>query len=290
MLGLPQLDLFEVAAGLAAELGTGAAEVVRSEAGDADRRRRPLHHIPHRPVAQGLSDPAALADAPEQPAVLDPGRGLPGVDGLLDPQRNGYRPDAPSLPHQIGQDPAALPQLDRGHVQGREFLPAQGAADQQTEDAGVALAFQGRAVRYRQQLFGLLAGEPVAQASSLLPDVGHFGEARRLVDPEHAVRPSFRNQLAHRREPDVDGGSGETIHAGLPLLEERAAERPTGAEAEEIVERRRVAAPGGGRCHGIEHHLAQPGLGRGQGEDRLFPGLDRRQRREFGQSRDGGSP
>ena len=108
-----ELDLLEIATGFAAELGAGATEVMGAEALDPDLVGGPLDHIPDRPVAQGLAHPlTALPDRPEQPALLDTGRGLPDIDGLLDPERNRNRSDPPSLPHQIGHDPSALPLLN----------------------------------------------------------------------------------------------------------------------------------------------------------------------------------
>ena len=50
-----ELDLLEVAAVLAAELGAGAAQIVGAEALDADLLARPLDHRPDRPVGQGLA-------------------------------------------------------------------------------------------------------------------------------------------------------------------------------------------------------------------------------------------
>ena len=141
--GVPEqeLDLFEVTSSLAAELGAGAAEVVGSEALDPDLFGRPLHHIPDGPVAQALPDPlASLSNGSQEPALVDRGRGHPGVDPLLDPDRHGNRADASSLPFHITQDPAALPQLDGLDVERGELLAAQGAADQQCQDDVVALA------------------------------------------------------------------------------------------------------------------------------------------------------
>jgi hypothetical protein len=52
-----------------------------------------------------------------------------------------------------------------------------------------------------QQLFGLLAGQPVAQPGALLANVGDVGQAGGLFGPEHSVLPRLRDQLPHRGEP-----------------------------------------------------------------------------------------
>jgi hypothetical protein len=96
-----ELDVFEVAATPAAELGAGAAKVVRSEAFDADLLGCLLHHRPDRPGSQALPDPAVLADGAQKPALLHSGRRDPGVDPLLDPYRHGDGPDPAALAAEV---------------------------------------------------------------------------------------------------------------------------------------------------------------------------------------------
>jgi hypothetical protein len=69
-----ELDLLQVAAVPAAQLSAGATKVMGAEAFDADLPDRLLDHLPNRPVAQPLSDPAALADGAQQPALPQSGR------------------------------------------------------------------------------------------------------------------------------------------------------------------------------------------------------------------------
>jgi len=253
-----ELNLFEVTAGFAAQFRAGATEIVGAEALDPDLVRGLLDHIPDRPIAQGMAHPlAAFPDGAEQPALLDSGRGLPGVDPLLDPERNRNRADPSSLPDQIGQHPAALPQLDGLEVEGGELLPAEGAADQQCQDRVVAFALEGGTIGNGQQLFGLFPGEPVAQTGSLLPDVGDVAETGGLVNPEQPARPGFGDQLPHRRQPDVDGGRRQAVHRGSPLPEESPTERPAGQKAEQVVERMPVGEFRGGGGDRVEHPPAQ---------------------------------
>jgi hypothetical protein len=107
-----ELDLFQVAAAPATELGAGAAEVVGAEALDTDLLGRLLHHRPDRPVAQAITDPSALADRAQQPALLHSGRRDPGVDSLLDPDRHGDGADPAALAAEVFDHPAPLPHLD----------------------------------------------------------------------------------------------------------------------------------------------------------------------------------
>jgi hypothetical protein len=46
-----------------------------------------------------------------------------------------------------------------------------------------------------QQLFGLLAGQPVPQSSPLLADVGDVGQARGLLLSDHVGAPGLTHQL-----------------------------------------------------------------------------------------------
>jgi hypothetical protein len=80
-----ELDLFEVATALPAELGAGPAQVMRSELLDSNLLGRLLDYGPNRPVAQTLADFAALRDRSQQSALLKARGSDPGVDSLLDP-------------------------------------------------------------------------------------------------------------------------------------------------------------------------------------------------------------
>jgi hypothetical protein len=150
-------------------------------------------------------------------------------------------------------------------------VPAQGAADQQGQDDIAALAFQGGAVGDGQELLRLLAGKPVPQPSSLLPDVGDVGQAGRLLQSDHVVPPGLAHHLPDRREPDVDRRGGESIHARTPLHQQRPGERPADTEGEQVVERLGIVAPGVRRLDRVQDHLPQDRLGRGQGRGLLFP-------------------
>ena len=53
-----------------------------------------------------------------------------------------------------------------------QLVAPEGAAEQKRQDHVVAFALQRGAVGDRQQLFGVLAGQPVPQPGSLLANVG----------------------------------------------------------------------------------------------------------------------
>jgi len=85
---------------------------VGSEAFDTDLPGRLLDHRADCPVTQARSHLAALRDAPQQSSLFDLCSRHPGIDALLDPERDGDRADASFLPFEVGQYPAILPQLD----------------------------------------------------------------------------------------------------------------------------------------------------------------------------------
>ena len=115
-----ELDLFQVAAGLPAELRAGTTQVVGAEVLDADLLRSFRDDRPDRPVAQALPDFAALGDGPQQRTLLDR-TGLPGINSLLHPDRNRHRPDPAALADQIDDHPAVLPHLDVLDSEGGQF-------------------------------------------------------------------------------------------------------------------------------------------------------------------------
>jgi hypothetical protein len=178
-----ELDLLDISAVLSAEFGAGAAQVVRPEALDPDLFGRLLDHRPDCPAAHALLNLAAFGHGAKQPAIFHACGGHPGVDSLLDPHRDRHRANASSLPFEICQHPAALPQLDRIDIEQGELLPAQDAADQHAQQDVIPLALERRAVWNGEQCFRLFARQPVAEASSLLRYIGvslEFGHLSTL--------------------------------------------------------------------------------------------------------------
>ena len=124
-----ELDLFDIAAVLAAELGARAAQVVRPEAFDSDFLRALLDHRPDGPAAHALLDLAAFCHGPEKPAVFHSRGGHPGVDSLLHPGRNRHGAHPAPFSFEVREDPAPFPQLNGIDIERGQLLPAQGAAD-----------------------------------------------------------------------------------------------------------------------------------------------------------------
>src|SRR6202021_1352113 len=79
--------LLEVAAALAAELGTGAAHVMRRQSLKTHRARVQLNDLQHRTWREILTpDFAALAHRAKDLPFGNAGRGGPGVDRCFDPR------------------------------------------------------------------------------------------------------------------------------------------------------------------------------------------------------------
>ena len=79
-------------------------------------------HGPNRPVAQALADLPDFGDRSQESALLYAGSGHPDIDSLLEPDRDRDRTNASSLPFEIGQHPAAFPQLDGLDFEGEADL------------------------------------------------------------------------------------------------------------------------------------------------------------------------
>jgi hypothetical protein len=114
----------------------------------------------------------------------------------------------PALAVHVHNHPAAFALLDLLDLKRGQLGAAQRTADQQSQDAVVALPFDGRAVRHGEQFPCLLPRQPIAQPSSLLPDIGHVGQLHGLLLIEDAVAPGFADQIAYCGEPDIDGRCG----------------------------------------------------------------------------------
>ena len=108
-----ELDLFEVAAGQAAEFGAGAAQVVRGEGGLAETGTVLADDIPDRVLVDAAVEHAAgFVQRPEDRTGGEVGAAEPVVQDLLDPRRNRDRAQAASLPCQIGDGPAGIAELE----------------------------------------------------------------------------------------------------------------------------------------------------------------------------------
>jgi hypothetical protein len=106
-------------------LGAGTAEVVGANCSIPICFDELFNYRPHRPVAQSIAfDLPALRDRTQQPALIDAGRGQPGVDALLDPDGDGDGADAAALAFEVGQHPAPLSLLDGLDVKLGQLVPS----------------------------------------------------------------------------------------------------------------------------------------------------------------------
>src|SRR5664279_5080589 len=60
------------------------------------------------------------------------------IEELFDPERDWHGADASSLPFEIEQHPALLPQLQMPHLQADQFVAPQPARHQQSEQGAIA--------------------------------------------------------------------------------------------------------------------------------------------------------
>ena len=70
-------------------------------------------------------------------------------------------------------------------------LSAESTANQKSKDAVVALALDGRSIRYGKQFFSLVTRQPVSQPRPLLTHVWYVGHLRGLLRIQNAVPLCF---------------------------------------------------------------------------------------------------
>ena len=135
-----------------------------------------------------------------------------------------------SFAAEVGQHPAALPLLDVLDLKQGQLPPLQGAADQQGQHYIVALALYRAAARHLEQRLRLFLGQPVPEAGSLLPKVWRVRELDRLLGIEDAAAARLADQLANRRQPDVDRRDSETpLQQCGPVLHQQRARKAAAA-------------------------------------------------------------
>ena len=117
-----QLNLLQLAAGRAAQLGAGASKVVRRDSGRAYFGRILTEHLPDDLLAQASArNKARPAHRAEYVASSKAGRRRPGVDSDFHLRRHRRGADATARPHEIDNAPAFIALLymsggQRGHL------------------------------------------------------------------------------------------------------------------------------------------------------------------------------
>ena len=111
-----ELDLLEVAAGLGAELGAGAAQVVGRELAQGSLTRVLDDDVPDR-FSSCMASPVSLPglrDRPEEHALGETGREDPFLDADLDRSRHRHRTPVVVLADQVQGSPSGLPAARSG--------------------------------------------------------------------------------------------------------------------------------------------------------------------------------
>src|SRR5436190_19136788 len=108
-----ELDLLKFAACLVAKPGTGAAEILRSNAIKTTLRGPRLYHAPYDfRTEAACRDSAGLVNRPKDGAGRDAGSVQPVVDCNLDPGRDWHRSNVTTLANQVSDDPVLFSLLE----------------------------------------------------------------------------------------------------------------------------------------------------------------------------------
>lgn len=173
-----KLDLVQIPTGIAAQPGTGSAKVMWCQIRNGCTLGAVLYNMPHDPLRYTISpDLACTAHAPKHAAFGQASRDKPGIDGGLDPIRNGYRPNMPRFAYQVDDSPVILPPLKMSNVKLRRFFPAQPAAHEDAQERAVPFALERARVRDLPEHSCLVGSEPITKTNA---------EVLRPFDPADA--------------------------------------------------------------------------------------------------------
>ena len=93
-----------------AQLGTGAAKIVRTQAIEAEVRRVLLHYMPDQPLSDAFAPVLArAADTSEDLPIGQTARRSPDVHCCLHPFWYGHGPDMPTFAYEVDYGPVFLP-------------------------------------------------------------------------------------------------------------------------------------------------------------------------------------
>jgi hypothetical protein len=115
-------DLFEFAAAIMAESGTGATKVVGRQIDYAGRPSASLDRIPdHVRGHASLLSPSHFRNSSEYTSLANPRTREPCIQQLLGPRRHRHCSQPSSLTDQIDDDPTSLPDLQLLQSQSDDF-------------------------------------------------------------------------------------------------------------------------------------------------------------------------
>src|ERR1035441_9931636 len=250
------LDLFEGGVTFVGEFGKGATQVMGGDL-DPDPPAILLDNLEHGLRGHaGADDAVAFVDGAQQPALLNPGRAHPLINGELGPGRHRHGADALAFADQVDQYPAGVSQLDVFDREQRQLLAAQAAANE-TEQRPVAFSLVGDTIRQGEHLFGLAQRQPVAGPGAMTLGALDAADGRGELGREDPVIGRLIGEFANRAQPDVDGRGrqallleSQTVALDGPLS--KTFGRVRGGPDVEVIESLAVGAAGVGRSQTVE--------------------------------------
>ena len=268
-----ELYLFQVAARLAAELGTG---VRRSCGASFEKPTCLADRSTTDQMVQALSDlPICLP-----PLRIDRSRGpssifAADVQALMDClTQSGIATVRTRLP--LPQRSAITQRFFRIWIRSRSSVAS--SSRRSAQPTSIARMQKSR-LPIRDERSGTVSSSftcsRVSQLPSRFPRCRTFGMSERFAAASaesNPVSPRLRDQLAHRRQPHIDRRGGQPVHRRSPLHQHGSGERPSGGKGKQIVERTCAATLRTRRDHRVEHHLLEF---RQAGGDRCWTGSQR---------------
>jgi hypothetical protein len=136
-----ELNLLQLPASGPAQAGATSAEVVRRELGYADLGGKFLDDVPDESLRHAFTpNLGSAAHAAEEATAVDSGSFHPVIQQVMHPIRNGYGPNVSSLPAQVNDCSMPFALLKMPDGQAGEFVAAQTAGDQHSEQRPIYLS------------------------------------------------------------------------------------------------------------------------------------------------------
>jgi hypothetical protein len=112
-----KLDLVQFPSGIAAEAGTGAAEIMWRQILNGCSFGAVLHDVPHNPFRYTIAPSLArTASAPKHATFTQSCGRKPRVNAVFEPIRYENRPNMPGLANQINDRPVIIPALKMSNL------------------------------------------------------------------------------------------------------------------------------------------------------------------------------
>jgi hypothetical protein len=165
-----------------------------------------LYNVPHDPLRYAISPGlACAANTPKLATFAHASGRQPGIDGVLDPIRDGHRSNMSALANQIDNGPVILAPLKVGNLQFCRLLAAQPATQEDPEQRSIPFALERILVRRLPERFGLFSSEPVTKANAEILRPFDSPDASSKIRAEETGISRFVRKPADGREPAVTG-------------------------------------------------------------------------------------